>query len=136
MEKYEYNEIIEKLNCAKEKRKQLELKNRTAWEDYQKQQEEIGREIKFHQDIGDEAAANMRECFKNAAFAFETSQKAEAKELSEKGRYYERQARDANVTKDRLIQESKSLRSSMDYIQVELKTVKDQINELQNKLKI
>ena len=126
---------MEELNSAKAKREQLEIRNQAEWEAYRKRQDEIGKEIEHYQRIGDEAANYMRIAFKDATFAYETSQGAEAKELSESGRYYEREARDANAAKDNLIQQSKSLRASVDESQIELMVIKERITELQDKLK-
>jgi aromatic ring hydroxylase len=130
--------VLEKLKNAKEEKEQLDSICQAEMQTYRKEQEELDKEIRSYQNIGDKVAACMRRCFEDANSAYTTSQGSEAKELSEKGRMFEKQARDANATKDSLIQKSKLLKSSMNNSpsQMELRKINAEIKELQDKLEV
>jgi len=134
----EKDRLYSQLQNAKDKKKKLEALGYAEWKMYQEKQIEIGEKIKFYGSIGDEAANKMRYYLRESQDAYSYSEGERAKELSLIGHDYERQAREANAEKDNWIQESKMLKDSFynGSIQVELRSIKAEIDKLQSELKV
>jgi hypothetical protein len=132
----EKDRLYSQLQNAKAQKRKLEALGNMEWKVYKERQAEIDEKIKFYESIGNETADKMRYYLRESQSAYSCSEGERAKELSLIGHDYEKQAREANAEKDIWIQESKKLKDSFynGYTQVELHSIKIEIDRLQSEL--